>query len=64
VIGAVVTLVVALLIAFLAGWKLALLLVISVPFLAGASYHQMMLLRRNQRRDMELMADAGKVAYT
>lgn len=62
VIGAIVTLLAALLIAFLFGWKLALLLVIAVPFIAGASYQQMMILRRNQRRDAELMNDAARVA--
>lgn len=61
VIGAIVTLLAALLIAFLFGWKLALLLVVAVPFIAGASYQQMMILRRNQRRDAELMNDAAKV---
>ena len=62
VIGAIVTLLAALLIAFLFGWKLALLLVIAVPFIAGASYQQMMILRRNQRRDAELMNDAARVS--
>lgn len=56
------TLIAALLIAFLFGWKLALLLVIAVPFIAGASYQQMMILRRNQRRDAELMNDAARVS--
>ncbi|XP_034242655.1 ATP-dependent translocase ABCB1-like isoform X2 [Thrips palmi] len=62
VIGAFVTLFAALLIAFLFGWKLALLLVVAVPFIAGASYQQMMILRRNQRRDAELMNEAARVA--
>lgn len=62
VIGAIVTLFAALFIAFLFGWKLALLLVVAVPFIAGASYQQMMILRRNQRRDAELMNEAARVA--
>ncbi|XP_026274262.1 ATP-dependent translocase ABCB1-like isoform X2 [Frankliniella occidentalis] len=62
VIGAIVTLLAALVIAFIFGWKLALLLVVAVPFIAGASYQQMMILRRNQRRDAELMNDAARVA--
>ncbi|XP_071446041.1 ATP-dependent translocase ABCB1-like [Hetaerina americana] len=62
VISSMVTLVCALLIAFLYGWKLALLLMIGVPLIAVASYHQTMVLRRNQRRDADLMEDAGRVA--
>ena len=56
------TLIAALSIAFLNGWKLALLLVVGAPVIAGASYQQMMILRRNQRRDTELMDSAGRVA--
>lgn len=57
------TLFAALFIAFLFGWKLALLLVVAVPFIAGASYQQMMILRRNQRRDAELMNEAARVRF-
>ncbi|KAG8222222.1 hypothetical protein J437_LFUL001420 [Ladona fulva] len=62
VLSSLVTLVSALMIAFLYGWKLALLLVVGVPLIAAASYHQTMILRRYQRRDAELMEDAGRVA--
>ncbi|XP_063233028.1 ATP-dependent translocase ABCB1-like isoform X2 [Bacillus rossius redtenbacheri] len=62
VLGAFVTLLAAMLIAFLYGWKLALLLTIAVPVIAGASYQQMLIIRRNQRRDAELMDEAGRVA--
>ncbi|KAK7863891.1 hypothetical protein R5R35_007224 [Gryllus longicercus] len=61
-LGALVTLAAALAIAFCHGWKLALLLLVAVPILAGAAYQQMMILRRTQRRDAELLEEAGKVA--
>nr|CAD7444165.1 unnamed protein product [Timema bartmani] len=62
VLGALVTLVAAMLIAFLYGWKLALLLMIAVPVISFAGYQQMLIIRRNQRRDAELMNEAGRVA--
>nr|CAD7256374.1 unnamed protein product [Timema shepardi] len=62
VLGALVTLVAAMLIAFLYGWKLALLLMVAVPVISFAGYQQMLVIRRNQRRDAELMNEAGRVA--
>nr|CAD7402029.1 unnamed protein product [Timema poppensis] len=62
VLGALVTLVAAMLIAFLYGWKLALLLMVAVPVISFAGYQQMLIIRRNQRRDAELMNEAGRVA--
>ncbi|XP_046390861.1 ATP-dependent translocase ABCB1-like isoform X2 [Ischnura elegans] len=62
VISSMVTLICALSIAFIYGWKLAMLLMVGVPLIAIASYHQTMVLRRNQRRDADLMEDAGRVA--
>jgi 4-hydroxybenzoate polyprenyltransferase len=60
-LSAMVTLVAALSIALLNGWKLAILLLITVPLMIMASYQQTMILRRNQRRDAELMDQAGRV---
>jgi len=62
-VSAFVTLVSALAIALLNGWKLALLLLAAVPLLVMASYQQTLILRRNQRRDAELMDQAGRVLF-
>ena len=48
-------------IAFLFGWKLAVLLIFGVPFIAGAAYQQNMILKKSQFRDSRLMEIAGKV---
>lgn len=58
---AIVTLTEAMLIAFLFGWKLAVVLAIAVPFIVAAYYQQSMAVRRHQRRDAELMAKAVRV---
>lgn len=60
-LSSMVTLFSALVIAFVNGWKLAMLLLVAVPLLVMASYQQTMILRRNQRRDAELMDQAGRV---
>ena len=60
-LSSVVTLISALTIALVNGWKLALLLLVAVPILIVASYEQTMILRRNQKRDAELMDQAGRV---
>ncbi|KAF4517428.1 hypothetical protein B566_EDAN005037 [Ephemera danica] len=62
VLSAIVTLVAALSIALINGWKLASLLFVAAPLLTMASYQQTMILRRNQRRDANLMDNAGRVA--
>jgi ABC-type multidrug transport system fused ATPase/permease subunit len=61
VLSAIVTLVSALSIAFMFGWKLALLLMIAVPILVFASYQLTLINRRYQQRDDNLMDLAGKV---
>jgi ABC-type multidrug transport system fused ATPase/permease subunit len=61
VLGALVTLISALAIAFVFGWKLAFLLMIAVPVLVFASYQLALINRRYQRRDAHLMEQAGKV---
>jgi ABC-type multidrug transport system fused ATPase/permease subunit len=61
VLGALVTLISALAIAFVYGWKLAFLLMIAVPILVFASYQLALINRRYQRRDAYLMEQAGKV---
>ena len=61
VIIALVTLVSAFTIAFLYGWKLALLLMIAVPILVFASYQLALISRRYQLQDNNLMDLAGKV---
>lgn len=48
-------------IAFLFGWKLAMLLIFGVPFIAGAAYQQNMILKKSQFRDSRLMEIAGKI---
>jgi predicted MFS family arabinose efflux permease len=61
VLSTIVTLVSALTIAFVFGWKLAFLLMIAVPILVFASYQQTLVSRRYQQRDSDLMDLAGKV---
>ncbi|XP_021940802.1 multidrug resistance protein 1-like [Zootermopsis nevadensis] len=61
VLGALVTLISALVIAFVFGWKLAFLLVIAVPVLVFASYQLTLISRRYQQQDDHLMDVAGKV---
>lgn len=61
VISAFVTLSAALIIAFTFGWKLAIVLVLGVPIIAGAAYKQLMLVQRSQKRDSECMDEAGRV---
>lgn len=61
VMSAVVTLTTAVCIAFVYGWKLAVVLVLSVPLIVGAGYQQQMGLRKHQRRDAKFMDEAGRV---
>lgn len=61
VMSAVVTLLIAICIALIFGWKLAIVLSLSVPLIVGAGYQQQMGLRKNQRRDAKFMDEAGRV---
>nr|XP_042899922.1 uncharacterized protein LOC107456703 [Parasteatoda tepidariorum] len=62
VLSAIVTLLSSIVIAFIFGWKLALALMLAVPLLLLSGVLQMKTLKGNQKRDAELMADAGNVA--
>ncbi|XP_050546689.1 ATP-dependent translocase ABCB1-like [Daktulosphaira vitifoliae] len=62
VIAASVTLLAAIGIAMIFGWKLAIVLMLSVPVLIGASYQQQMIQRKHQRRDAKFMDEAGRIA--
>jgi len=61
VMSSIVTLTIAICIALFYGWKLAIVLGISVPLIVGAGYQQQMGLRKNQRRDAKFMDEAGRV---
>ncbi len=63
VVSAFVTMVSGLSIAMYFGWKLGLLLLLGVPFIAGAAYHQNKILKKNQLRDCRLMEMAGRVRF-
>lgn len=63
VISAVVTLGASIIIAFIFGWKLALALLAVVPILLIAGALQMKVLKGHQRRDAELMSNAGSVSF-
>lgn len=63
VMSAIVTITTAVCIAFIYGWKLALVLVLAVPFIIGAGYQQQMSLRKYQRRDAKFMDEAGRVIH-
>lgn len=62
VVSACVTMFSGFLIAAIFGWKLTLLLLFAVPFIAGAAYQQNMILKKNQTRDYRLMDIAGRIA--
>ncbi|XP_071841103.1 ATP-dependent translocase ABCB1-like isoform X2 [Apostichopus japonicus] len=61
-IQSVVTLLAAVVIAFIFGWKLAFLVFAAVPLLVMSGAVQMKLLHGNKKRDSELLEDAGKIA--
>lgn len=61
VMSAIVTLTTAISIAFIYGWKLTIVLALSVPLIIGAGYQQQMGLRKHQRRDAKFMDEAGRV---
>lgn len=62
VMSAIVTLTIAICIALIFGWKLAIVLSFSLPLIVGAGYQQQMGLRKNQRRDAKFMDEAGRIA--
>lgn len=62
VISAFVTLITAVCIAIVNGWKLTLALGIAIPLIIGAGYQQQMGLRKHQRRDAKFMDEAGRIA--
>lgn len=62
VISAFVTLATSLVLAFIFGWKLALALTVVVPILLISGGIEMRIMKGNQKRDAELMAEAGSVA--
>lgn len=62
VISAAVTLGASIIIAFIFGWKLALALLAVVPILMISGIWQMKILKGHQKRDAELMSEAGNVA--
>lgn len=61
VMSAIVTLTTAVGIAFVYGWKLAIVLALAVPLIVGAGYQQQLGLRKHQRRDAKFMDEAGRV---
>lgn len=62
IISAFVTLTAALIIAFTFGWKLAIILVIGVPIIAGAAYKQLTIMQKNQKQEIEYMDEATQFA--
>jgi len=63
VMSSAVTLIIAVCIAIIYGWKLAIVLGLAVPLIICAGYQQQMGLRKNQRRDAKFMDEAGRVIY-
>ncbi|KHJ40713.1 ABC transporter, ATP-binding protein [Trichuris suis] len=61
VVTSAVSLASAVVIAFVFGWKLALVVIILVPVMICSSYLDMKIKMRNQRRDDKLLENAGKV---
>lgn len=64
VLAAIVTMGAGLTIAYIFGWKLALAITGAVPILIAGGAIQMKIAKGNQKRDTELMADAGRVRLT
>ncbi|KAL1137859.1 hypothetical protein AAG570_009555 [Ranatra chinensis] len=62
VVTSFMTLAAALSIAFIYGWKLAIILLFAAPLLFASASHQASLIRKNQTRDSALMDEAGKLA--
>ncbi|KAI6239497.1 Multidrug resistance protein 1A [Aphelenchoides fujianensis] len=62
VISSVVTLIGAIVIGFVEGWKLALILLTIIPLLCASGYFEMKMQFGKQLRDTELLEEAGKVA--
>ncbi|XP_041479457.1 ATP-dependent translocase ABCB1-like [Lytechinus variegatus] len=57
-----VTLAAAIVIGFVFGWKLALVVLACVPLLVAAGGLQLRLMQGTQKRDSELLEEAGKIA--
>jgi ABC-type multidrug transport system fused ATPase/permease subunit len=62
VISSIVTLLGAIIIGFVYGWKLALILLAIIPLLFASGYFEMKMHFGKQLRDTELLEEAGKVA--
>ncbi|KHJ98944.1 ABC transporter transmembrane region [Oesophagostomum dentatum] len=62
VISSTVTIIGALVIGFIFGWKLALILTVLIPLIIGAGYFEMKMQFGKKLRDTELLEEAGKVA--
>ncbi|KAI1711157.1 ABC transporter transmembrane region domain-containing protein [Ditylenchus destructor] len=62
VISSLVTLIGAIVIGFVNGWKLALVLLLIVPLIIASGYFEMQQRFGKQLRDTELLEEAGKVA--
>ncbi|KAI6222555.1 Multidrug resistance protein 1A [Aphelenchoides besseyi] len=62
VISSVVTLIGAIVIGFVEGWKLALILLTIIPLICASGYFEMKMQFGKQLRDTELLEEAGKVA--
>lgn len=59
---AVITMIAGVTIAFAFGWKLALVILGTVPILAAAGVIQMKAVMGNQKRDSKLLEEAGNVS--
>lgn len=62
VIASSVTVIGALIIGFVYGWKLSLVLAIMVPLIILSGYYEMQMRFGSQKNDSELLEEAGKVA--
>uniref|UniRef100_A0A914M010 ABC-type xenobiotic transporter n=1 Tax=Meloidogyne incognita TaxID=6306 RepID=A0A914M010_MELIC len=62
VISSIVTLIGAIAIGFLNGWKLAIILLIIIPLIIASGYFEMQQQFGKKMRDTKLLEDAGKVA--
>ena len=61
-ISSITTIVVGLGIAFIFGWQLALAILAGFPILVAAGYIQIQVQKGGQKKDAELLEDAGRVA--
>ncbi len=61
VLTGLITMILGIVMAFVFGWKMALLTVAMLPIIATGSYLSLKIRSGSQRRDAELMEEAGKV---